>query len=108
MPDANSNDNYTTEKPKLIGAYEKGGLVCLDYDNRPMVMLTWRQAIERIAAIRQSEQHLPPGRRELSIKAQDDVIVAAVEARRKAQPDWRPKGYAAHLYAKRRPTILIP
>jgi len=96
------------EKPRLVGAYERGALVWLDYDNQEPIPLTWRQALTRVEALKSAEVDLPPGKREVSQELYEDVIRAAVAARIKTQPGWQPRGAAAVIYHSKRPSIVVP
>ena len=75
----------------IEGAYEENGLVVIEFSDDSPVRLTWRQAMERCRAIQEAEQSVSIGRRENVQKAIEQTIAAAIEARKKDDPSWKPK-----------------
>lgn len=75
----------------LIGAFEKGGLVVLEDDELGLIPITYREALERCASVWKVESRLPRGRRTPRIQYLiEKILLAAIEAKKKAKPDWEP------------------
>ena len=76
----------------LVGAYEKGGLVWIESDDKPPVAITWRDAILRYKAIMDAEQSITFKRRSPKLqKVLEEVLAAAIESRKKDEKGWEPK-----------------
>lgn len=75
---------------RLQGAYEKNGWVFLEDDNHGISRMTWKEAMLRANAVRKSELVVSIGKRTLGIqRVIEQMIKAAVAARKKDDPDWK-------------------
>ena len=95
----------------ILGAYEEGGLVVIEFDNADPVRIPWKEAILRCKGVAEAESTVGAGRREPGIqKAIEQIIAAAQEARKKTDGNWTPPssvsmfipGNKADIMAKKR------
>ena len=75
----------------ILGAYEEGGLVVIEHSDHPPTHIPWHEAIARCRSVAEAEAQVTAGRREPGVQtAIEQIIAAAREARKKADPDWKP------------------
>jgi len=90
--------------------YESGGLVTIQDDKLPEVQITWRQAIERCHALKSAEMRVSSkyDRTTNIQKLVEKMILAAVAARKKTEPDWKPPSSLLGFSLKKASSIVIP
>ena len=77
----------------ILGAYEEGGLVVMEFSDHPPARITWREALRRCQAVSQAEAATSAGRREPGIQRAVEQIIAAARDARKKDPNeanWTP------------------
>lgn len=94
----------------LTGAYEKNGKVILECDDGPNVELSWREAMARCRAVSIAEKKERWKNRSLRIqKLIEQMVVAAVAARKKVDPKWSPPASVLGVATSKKAShIIVP